>query len=73
MPLSTHCAPYVTLPGAAACKNLRHVEYFFDHVRIEKMFFDGVSEPIDGALRVDRERPGIGLELKRADAERYAL
>lgn len=73
VPLSTHCATYVTLPGAAACKSLRHVEYFFDHVRIERMFFDGVSDPVDGALRVDRERPGIGLELKRADAERYAL
>jgi L-alanine-DL-glutamate epimerase-like enolase superfamily enzyme len=72
IPLSTHCAPYVTLPGAAACKSLRHIEYFYDHVRIEQMFFDGVSAPVDGELRVDRQRPGIGLALKRPDAERYA-
>ena len=72
LPLSTHCAPYVTLPAAAACKSLRHLEYFFDHVRIERMFFEGVSDPVGGALRVDKERPGIGLELRRSDAERFA-
>ena len=73
IPLSTHCAPHLHLHVAAACKQLRHMEYFFDHVRIERMFFDGVAEPQDGALACDLSRPGIGLELKRADAERYAL
>lgn len=73
LPLSTHCAPYVQLHAAAACKQLRHMEYFFDHVRIERMLFDGAAEPIDGMLAPDMSRPGIGLELKRADAERYAL
>jgi L-alanine-DL-glutamate epimerase-like enolase superfamily enzyme len=72
IPLSTHCAPYVTLPGAAACKALRHIEYFYDHVRIERMFFDGVSDTADGELPVELQRPGIGLELKRSDAEKYA-
>jgi len=32
----------------------------------------GVGGPDEGYLRHDRERPGLGLELKRADAERYA-
>ncbi len=73
LPLSTHCAPYVHLHAAAACKQLRHMEYFFDHVRIEQMLFDGVAEPIDGTLAPDMSRPGIGLELRRSDAERYAL
>lgn len=73
LPLSTHCAPYVHLHVASACKQLRHMEYFFDHVRIERMLFDGPAEPIDGALQPDLSRPGIGLELKRSDAERYAL
>jgi hypothetical protein len=36
------------------------------------MLFDGVLEPENGELRPDRSRPGHGLELKRADAERYA-
>jgi L-alanine-DL-glutamate epimerase-like enolase superfamily enzyme len=71
MPLSTHCAPYVHLHAALACKMLRHSEYFFDHARIERMFFDGLAEPVEGALEPDLDRPGIGLELRRADAERF--
>jgi L-alanine-DL-glutamate epimerase-like enolase superfamily enzyme len=73
VPLSSHCAPYVTLPVAAAAKMLRHIEYFHDHVRIEKMLFDGADDPVDGALQCDAERTGIGLEFRRADAERYAV
>ena len=37
------------------------------------MLFDGVLEPVDGALRPTSTRPGLGLEFKRADAERYAV
>lgn len=70
-PLSTHCAPYLHLHAALACERLRHMEYFFDHYRIAKMLFDGVSEPQGGFLSPDLSRPGIGLELRRADAERY--
>ncbi len=73
MPLSTHCAPHLQLHAAIACKMLRHMEYFYDHVRIERMFFDGASDPIDGKLYPDLSRPGIGLTLKRADAARYQL
>lgn len=70
--LSGHCAPAVSAHAFAAVRNRRHLEYFHDHVRIEAMLFDGVPEPEGGALRPDRSRPGLGLELKRADAERYA-
>jgi L-alanine-DL-glutamate epimerase-like enolase superfamily enzyme len=73
MPLSTHCAPHLHLHAAMACKQLRHSEYFFDHVRIERMLFDGPGEPQHGDLVPDAARPGIGLELRRRDAERYAL
>ncbi len=73
MPLSSHCAPYVTLPVAACAKTLRHVEYFHDHVRIERMFFDGIREPEDGALAPNLDRPGIGLDFKKADAQQYAV
>lgn len=72
IPLSSHCAPYATLPVAAAAKMLRHIEYFYDHVRIERLLFEGTGDPKDGALSPDPDRPGIGLELKRADAERFA-
>jgi hypothetical protein len=37
------------------------------------MLFAGVLEPIGGTLRPDRSRPGLGLELKPADAERYRI
>jgi hypothetical protein len=50
----------------------RHLEHFHDHARIERMLFDGALEPVEGALRPDLSRPGNGLELKRADAQRYA-
>ena len=73
VPLSTHCAPYLHLHAALACKQLRHSEYFFDHVRIERMLFDGAAGPQQGALHPDLGRPGIGLELKTQDAEAFAL
>lgn len=72
-PLSTHCAPHLHLHAALACKQLRHVEYFYDHSRIERMLFDGAADPEDGDLSPDPGRPGIGLELRRVDAERYAV
>lgn len=53
--------------------NLRHLEYFNDHVRIENLVFDGALDPTGGALRPDCTGPGLGLDLKRADAERYRV
>jgi len=72
IPLSTHCAPSIHAHPACAAKRVRHVEYFYDHARIEHLFFDGVLTPRDGALHPDLTRPGLGLELKRADARKYA-
>jgi len=70
--VSGHCAPALSAHALCAVSRLRHLEYFHDHVRIERMLFDGVLEPEGGRLRPDRSRPGHGLELKRADAERWA-
>jgi L-alanine-DL-glutamate epimerase-like enolase superfamily enzyme len=70
--LSGHCAPQLSAHAFCAVDRLRHLEYFHDHVRIESMLFDGVLTPVDGALVPDRSRPGNGLELKRADAQRWA-
>jgi L-alanine-DL-glutamate epimerase-like enolase superfamily enzyme len=69
--LSGHCAPQVSAHALAAVGPLRHVEYFDDHERVERLLFDGCLEPVGGALRPDRSRPGHGLELKRQDAGRY--
>ena len=73
IPLSTHCAPSLHAHPACAAKRVRHVEYFHDHARIEHMLFDGVLTPVEGALRPDLTRPGMGLEVKRADAKRFAI
>jgi hypothetical protein len=35
------------------------------------MFFDGVLEPVNGKLRPDLSRPGLGLEFKEKDAVRF--
>jgi L-alanine-DL-glutamate epimerase-like enolase superfamily enzyme len=70
--LSGHCAPQLSAHALCAVDRLRHLEYFHDHVRIESMLFDGVLEPEAGTLVPDRSRPGHGLSLKRAEAERWA-
>jgi L-alanine-DL-glutamate epimerase-like enolase superfamily enzyme len=72
MPLSLHCGPSIHLHPGLALEQLIHLEYFHDHVRIEHLLFDGVVSPREGALLPDLDRPGMGLELKRAEAERYA-
>jgi hypothetical protein len=36
------------------------------------MLFDGAPVPKHGLISPDLSRPGIGLDLKRADAERFA-
>ena len=70
--LSGHTAPALHTHVACAATPFRNLEYFHDHVRIEHMFFDGFPQLVDGMLRPDLSRPGIGLELKRVDAQRYA-
>jgi L-alanine-DL-glutamate epimerase-like enolase superfamily enzyme len=70
--LSSHTAPALHVHPCCAVARVRHVEHFHDHERVERMLFAGVPELVDGALRPDLTRPGFGLELKRADAARYA-
>jgi L-alanine-DL-glutamate epimerase-like enolase superfamily enzyme len=73
LPVSSHCAPTLHAPIGCAWHDFRHIEYFHDHERIEHMLFDGAPEPVDGALRPDPSRPGLGIEFKRSDAERYQV
>jgi len=73
VPLSAHCAPSLHVHPGCALSSLRHIEYFYDHVRIEHMLFDGALTPVRGLLQPDLTRPGMGLDFKRADAERYAV
>jgi L-alanine-DL-glutamate epimerase-like enolase superfamily enzyme len=71
LPLSAHCAPSIHMHLACAARPLRHVEYFHDHVRIEQMLFDGFCPATGGAMHPDLTRPGLGLEFKTKDAERF--
>ena len=73
LPLSAHCAPAVSAHVFAACETAVSLEYFHDHVRVESMLFDGVLTPVGGKLIPDPARPGLGLELKRAEAERFRV
>ena len=71
MEVSSHTAQSLSVHPGCAVPNLRHVEYFADHARAERILFDGVLDPVEGALHPDLSRPGAGLELKAADAEPY--
>lgn len=70
VPYSGHTGPSLHLHPACVPPNLRHIEYFHDHVRIDHLLFDGVVEPEGGALRPS-DAPGIGLALRRDEAQRF--
>ncbi|MET7484400.1 enolase C-terminal domain-like protein [Streptomyces sp. NPDC005538] len=70
--LSGHCAPHVHAHAAAAIPNLRHLEWFHDHTRIEDLFFDGTLDPQGGSVRPGADgAPGHGLTLRTDRAEKY--
>ena len=69
--VSGHCAPHQHLAVAAAVPNLRHLEWFHDHVRIEQMLFDGAVAADGGQAAVNLDRPGNGLTFRSADAQKY--
>ncbi|ATO17705.1 mandelate racemase [Micromonospora sp. WMMA2032] len=71
--VSGHCAPHQHLPVAAATPNLRHLEWFHDHVRIEAMLFDGAQSPTGGAVPVQLDRPGNGLAFRAEQAQRFRV
>ncbi|WP_292936185.1 enolase C-terminal domain-like protein [Noviherbaspirillum sp.] len=73
IPLSSHCAPALHLPLCCAARPAIHLEYFYDHARIEQMLFDGAITPDNGKLAPDLSRPGLGIEFKRQDARCYEV
>jgi L-alanine-DL-glutamate epimerase-like enolase superfamily enzyme len=70
--LSGHTAPSQHVHPACAIVPFKNLEYFHDHVRIERMFFDGLPQLSNGELRPDLSRPGTGLEFKATDARKFA-
>jgi L-alanine-DL-glutamate epimerase-like enolase superfamily enzyme len=73
VPLSSHCGPSMHLHVCCAVPRAIHMEFFHDHARMERMFFDGFCEPKDGSMSPDLSRPGMGLELKEKDAAAYRV
>lgn len=73
IPLSSHTAPSLHLPVCLSLENVLHMEYFHDHVRIEKMLFDGFRTPEHGVMKADLSRPGTGLEFKHEDGAKYRV
>ncbi len=73
VPISSHCAPTIHMHLGASVGNFRHLEWFHDHVRIERLFFEGFIEPEGGALIPSANRPGLGILLKRTDMEPFRV
>lgn len=72
LPLSSHTAPALHAHAACAALPFTEIEWFHDHVRIERMFFDGLPQLVNGKLRPDASRPGNGLMLRKTDAQKFA-
>ncbi|GAA4319734.1 enolase C-terminal domain-like protein [Streptomyces venetus] len=70
--VSAHCAPHAHAAAAATIPNLRHIEWFHDHVRIEDMFFDGALDPTGGTIRPTRGT-GHGLTLRTEEIAEYRV
>ncbi|MDC0766412.1 enolase C-terminal domain-like protein [Streptomyces sp. HD] len=70
--VSAHCAPHAHAAVAAAIPNLRHIEWFHDHVRMEDMFFTGALDPKGGTVTPTRGM-GHGLTLRAQEVEEYQV
>lgn len=73
LPFSAHTSPSLHATLCCALPAAFNVEYFHDHERIEEMIFDGAVRAVNGYLRPDLTRYGFGLELKRANAEKFQI
>jgi L-alanine-DL-glutamate epimerase-like enolase superfamily enzyme len=72
--VSAHCAPHLHAAFVGVVPNLRHIEYFHDHTRIEEhLLFDGASAARDGCVSPVADRPGHGLSLRTADSGRWRV
>lgn len=73
IPFSAHCAPTVHAHLGCVAPQISHLEFFWDHTRIDSLIFDGAPTAIGGCLRPDPSRPGLGIDFKRADAEQWRV
>jgi L-alanine-DL-glutamate epimerase-like enolase superfamily enzyme len=71
--VSGHCAPNLHVDVLAAVPNLRHLEWFHDHVRIESLLFDGALHPFEGKVLPRPDAPGNGVAWRPDRAADWAL
>lgn len=62
--VSAHCAPALHAHVAAAVPNIRHIEYFVDHERLEARLVSGAPEASAGSVHLDPAAPGHGMALR---------
>ncbi len=70
--VSGHCAPAASLAVAAATPNLRHLEWFHDHTRVEALLLDGTGDAAGGSVPL-ADVPGHGLRLREDRADAYRV
>ncbi|GAA4056430.1 enolase C-terminal domain-like protein [Streptomyces shaanxiensis] len=70
--VSAHRAPHAHAAVSAAIPNLRHIDWFHDHVRMEDMFFDGALDPTGGTVTPARGI-GHGLTLRTEEVREYRV
>jgi L-alanine-DL-glutamate epimerase-like enolase superfamily enzyme len=58
---------------AAATPNVRHLEWFHDHVRFEQEVFAGTLDPAGGSVRPQPDHPGHGLVVDEDAVERLRV
>ena len=70
LPFSAHCAPAISAHACCAMESVIHIEYFFDHYRIEHMLFEGDARPERGAAhaRPLPARTGAGAQARAGGA-----
>ncbi len=65
--VSAHCAPSLHAPITAAVPNLRHLEWFVDHARLEPTLVDGAPRVRAGVLSPS-DAPGHGMRIAKSAA-----
>jgi L-alanine-DL-glutamate epimerase-like enolase superfamily enzyme len=73
VPLSAHTAPSIHAHACCAAQRVVHAEYFFDHVRLEAMAFEGAIRAENGILRPNLANWGFGLTWRSSDMARFEV
>jgi len=72
VPVSAHCAPALHLPLGLADPDLRHIEWFSDHVAVEDRLIEGAPVVRNGRMGTgNAAAPGHGYQLK--DVSRFVV